>query len=225
MTVGGLRRQPVRGGGSRPLRGLAVSACRPQQHGAYAPLWLLTLASTRWAATLDQDLLGLKLLAALCFGISALLVWHLAERRTRWLSPAFFAWNPAVLVEGPLRLHNDLLLVPFVLAALWLLRRRQPGRSMAVVVLAALAKLSAAPVGVAVAVSLAKAGRRRGLSRRRARGDRILRAVLERPRHVQLAVGAVGTRAVVGGLVAGPGELTAAGAGRRVQCSCWRALA
>jgi len=52
-----------------------------------------------------------------CFGVSARLIWHLADERRRLVSLAFFAWNPAILVEGLVRLHNDLLTVPLVLGA------------------------------------------------------------------------------------------------------------
>ena len=132
---------------------------------AYGPVWwLLTRAFVQWATTLDEYLLGLKLLAAVCFGISAALIWRLADRRTRLLSLAFFAWNPALLVEGLLRLHNDLLTVPFVLGAVWLHQRGRASSSLVTAALGALVKVSVAPVGLVIAVGLLKSRRWRALA-------------------------------------------------------------
>src|SRR5207237_8901008 len=91
------------------------------------------------------------------FGLSAALIWRLADERTRLLSLAFFAWNPAVLIEGMLRLHNDLLTVPFVLGAVWLWRP-QPARSRAAALVLAtlgvLVKVTVAPLGLVLGIRL-----------------------------------------------------------------------
>lgn len=132
---------------------------------SYGPVWwLVARAFTQWASTLDQYLLGFKALAALCFGVSAALVWRLADERRRLVSLLFFVWNPAVLVEGLLRLHNDLLTVPFVLTAVLLLRRDRASASLAVTTLGVLVKVTVAPLGLAILAALVRTRRWRALA-------------------------------------------------------------
>jgi hypothetical protein len=122
---------------------------------SYGPVWwLIARAFTQWATSLDEYLLGFKALAALSFGVSAALVWRLADKHRRLVSLAFFVWNPAVLVEGVVRLHNDLLTVPFALAAVWLWRRNRPGASLVVTALGVLVKVTVAPLGLALVAAL-----------------------------------------------------------------------
>jgi hypothetical protein len=131
----------------------------------YGPVWwLLARLATQWATTLDEYLVGFKLLAAICFGVSAALVWRLADERMRLASLAFFVWNPAVLVDGLLRLHNDLLTVPFVLGAVWLWHRGRLSSALIAAALGTLAKVTVAPLGLVMAASLVKTARWRALA-------------------------------------------------------------
>lgn len=130
----------------------------------YGPLWwVLTRAFTGFATTLDQYLIGLKVLASVCFGVSVGLIWWLSPRPERLANALFFAWNPVVLLDGVLRLHNDLLIVPFVLAAV-LVARRRPALGLPLVALASLIKLLAAPLGVVLMADLVRARRLGGLA-------------------------------------------------------------
>jgi hypothetical protein len=120
----------------------------------YGPAWwLIARAFTGWAQDVDGYFVGFKLLALVCFGVSAVLVWPLAEPPRRLLALAFFAWNPIVLIDGLVRLHNDLLTVPFVLAALWLWRREHWSTALVAVTAGALIKLTVAPLGLALAAN------------------------------------------------------------------------
>jgi len=130
----------------------------------YGPLWwLLARAATQWATSLDEYLLGFKALSALSFALSAALIWRLADARYRLLSLAFFAWNPAVLIEGLVRTQNDLLTVPCALAAVWLFRRGNGGAAVLLSALGALVKVTVAPLGLVLAWSLLRARRWRVL--------------------------------------------------------------
>src|ERR1051326_2608954 len=162
---------------------------------SYGPVWwLIARAFTQWASSLDEYLLGFKALAALSFGASVALLWQLADKRRRLVALAFFVWNPAVLIEGLLRLHNDLLTVPFVLAAFW---RCVAGRDRA--------RRAGEGDGRS---SRPGAGRRAGADAPRARScrrasgvcgdhDRAVCAFLERTAHLRRAAGAGQSPAVV----------------------------
>ncbi len=131
---------------------------------SYGPVWwLIARAFTQWAANLNEYLLGFKAVAALSFGTSAVLLWHLADERRRLVSLVFFAWNPAVLIEGLLRLHNDLLTVPFVLLVIWLWRRNSASSSLLLAGLGVLVKVTVAPLGLALVAALARTRRWRAL--------------------------------------------------------------
>lgn len=129
----------------------------------YGPAWwLIARAFTQWASGLDAYLLGFKALAAVCFAVSAALIWRLADGPGRLMSLAFFAWNPVVLIDGVLRLHNDLMTVPFVLAGLWLWQRR-PSSSLLLVTLGALVKVTVAPLLLVFAAGILRTRRWRAL--------------------------------------------------------------
>jgi hypothetical protein len=133
---------------------------------SYGPAWWLgTRLFTQAAATLDQYLIGFKVLAAVCYAASLVLVWRLThDREDRLQRLVFFAWHPVLLIDGLVRLHNDLLTVPLVLGACWLYRRGRPGPGVAAIGLAALVKLTVAPVAAPLIVSLVRARRWRELS-------------------------------------------------------------
>jgi hypothetical protein len=90
------------------------------------------------------------------------LIWRLSEPEQRVRNAVFFAWNPVVLVDGVLRLHNDLLMVPFVLFALWLWQRRS-AVALPVAVLGALVKLTVAPLALVFVAQLIGVRRWRAL--------------------------------------------------------------
>ncbi|HEV7663656.1 MAG TPA: hypothetical protein VGQ62_08990 [Chloroflexota bacterium] len=118
----------------------------------YGPLWwFIARAFTQFAQTLDQYLIGFKILAAACFAASLGLIWQLSPPARRVQNAVFFAWNPIILIDGVLRLHNDLLTVPLLLLALWLWQRRS-ATALPTVALGALIKLTVAPLAVLIAV-------------------------------------------------------------------------
>jgi len=142
-----------------------LAAFREFSYGyAYGPLWwFASSAFTLGAQNLTAYLIGLKLLAATCFATSLLLVWQIAEPRQRVASLVFVAWNPIVLVDGLLRLHNDMIIAPWVLAAVWLWKQRLAALSVVSAVLGCLVKVTVAPVVVAIAATLVVARRWRAL--------------------------------------------------------------
>jgi glycosyl transferase family 87 len=120
--------------------------------------WLLTRLFTVGATRLEDYLLGLKMLAAVCYGVSVVLIWRLTESHEhRLTSLLFFAWSPVLLIDGLVRLHNDLLTVPFVLGAVWLWRRDRAASGLAAIVLAALIKMTVAPVVLPMILHLLRA--------------------------------------------------------------------
>lgn len=132
---------------------------------AYGPLFW----GAAWAATLGADrlfdyLVGFKALAALSLAASLALTWRLSPPHARLQRLAYVAWNPIILVDGLVRLHNDLLAVPVLLAAVWLWRSRRPACSLAAATLAMLIKLTVAPAAVAIVVLLVLARRWRSLA-------------------------------------------------------------
>jgi hypothetical protein len=130
----------------------------------YGPLWLqLARPFTQTATTLSSHLVGLKLLAAACFVVSAGLVWHLAPAGCRLASLVFFSWSPVILIMGLMRLHNDLATVPFVLASVWCWHRQRWTAALGCAAAAALIKLSVGPLWLVVAVGLVGARRWRAL--------------------------------------------------------------
>jgi hypothetical protein len=121
----------------------------------YGPAWwLLTRLFTQGARTLDQYLVAFKALAAVCFVCSLALIWLQTEPGERLTSLIFFAWSPVVLIDGLVRVHNDLLTVPFVLVAFWLWRRRRSASALTAVMVGALVKVTVGPVCLPLVLDL-----------------------------------------------------------------------
>jgi hypothetical protein len=131
----------------------------------YGPVWwLVGRAFTQNADALAGYLLGFKAIAAICFSAAFVLIWRLSDERNRLTNLVFFAWNPVILIDGVLRLHNDLITVPFVLAAVWLWSRARVSSAFVSVALGSLVKLFVAPLGLVFVLVLLGARRWRTLA-------------------------------------------------------------
>ena len=90
----------------------------------YGPLWEWAAG---WLAALGhgsplRSILIFKLFNLACYALGGLLVVRILQRRGEGRLVArllTFAWNPLVLLESMANGHNDLLMVLFVLLALW----------------------------------------------------------------------------------------------------------
>ncbi|HEX5166977.1 MAG TPA: hypothetical protein VFV93_16340 [Thermomicrobiales bacterium] len=113
----------------------------------YGPVWVWLSALVTWLAGGHQlaALLALKLIAIAAHLGSAALVWQLtreisgSERRAAWALLAY-GWNPLTITHFALDAHNDALMVLFLLAAIWLMRRCRPDLAFPALVLAVLVK-------------------------------------------------------------------------------------
>lgn len=107
---------------SDPWLGLAgewMDAASP-----YGPVWeWFSLAAYHIAGgEYFNHLLVLKIIAALAYLGCAWLVYRiLLAMRPRWAVAgcAFFAWNPLMLLESVQNAHNDILMIFFLLVAVW----------------------------------------------------------------------------------------------------------
>jgi hypothetical protein len=132
---------------------------------AYGPVWwLIVRAFTQGADGVAGYLVGYKVIAAICFGLSLALIWRMSDTRQRLPNLVFFAWNPVILVDGLLRLHNDLITLPFVLAAVWLWGRGRVSSALVATTLGTLVKLIVAPLGLVLVIALLAARRWRALT-------------------------------------------------------------
>jgi hypothetical protein len=131
----------------------------------YGPVWwLVGRAFTYSADNLAGYLLGFKAIAAICFAAPFALIWRLSDERNRLLNLVFFAWNPVILIDGVLRLHNDLMTVPFVLGAVWLWSRGRVSSACVATALGSLVKLTVAPLCLVLLIALVAARRWRTLA-------------------------------------------------------------
>jgi hypothetical protein len=93
---------------------------------AYGPLWetLSGILARLSGDHLLTNLLAHKWLAMGSYVLSVLLIaatlWRVAPGRAL-AGTLLFAWNPLILMEGLANAHNDLLMVAFLVAAIWLL--------------------------------------------------------------------------------------------------------
>ena len=90
----------------------------------YGPIWeLLSLGAYYFSGGgFLNHLFAIKVLCALAYIGSAWLVYCIIlEIRPEWavVGTAFFAWNPLVLFESVQNAHNDIVMVFFLLAAIW----------------------------------------------------------------------------------------------------------
>ncbi len=116
------------------------------QPSAYGPLWTIITCILQWMTDLFRTnnvaamVLALRLLGLGAHLLSTLLVWSIAGKlqelrgvisaKTRMRATLAFAWNPLLLFEACVNAHNDTVLLPFLLLAIWLFIRqaRQPAR-------------------------------------------------------------------------------------------------
>ena len=116
----------------------------PDERSVYGPFWqLLSLIPTAVAGeSILRGLVTFKVLGLVAFAGCTLLIWRLLSK----LGPAkaasgtlLFAWNPLLQFELVGNGHNDVVMVLFVLLAIWALLS---GRRLAVFPLLALAVLT-----------------------------------------------------------------------------------
>jgi len=113
----------------------------------YGPVWVWVSALVTWLAGGQQlaALLGIKLIVTLAHLAVAALVWLLAreitgsERRAAWALLAY-GWNPFAITHFALDAHNDAVMLLFLLAAIWFMRRRRPDLAFPALALSVLVK-------------------------------------------------------------------------------------
>ena len=115
----------------------------------YGPMWMLVAAafSAISGNNLLLNMLLFKVVGALGVIACAALIYVIARRFAPGSADRialFFAWNPLVLWEEVGNGHNDVVMMFFVLVALWLMMRRQTYFALAFLVLGALVKYTAA---------------------------------------------------------------------------------
>ncbi|MEP7199311.1 MAG: polyprenol phosphomannose-dependent alpha 1,6 mannosyltransferase MptB, partial [Chloroflexota bacterium] len=115
----------------------------------YGPLWTyLSVALYRLAGdVLLTNLVLFKLLPALSIVACAFILYDMLKARGDGRAVAgvlLFTWNPLLLFESVVNGHNDIVMVMFVLVALWLYRRRRFTTALVCCVLAACVKAAAA---------------------------------------------------------------------------------
>ena len=94
----------------------------------YGPIWEWLSLGAYYLARggFLPHLFAIKILSALAYlGSAGLLYWTLRLVSPQWavLGTAFFAWNPLVLFESVQNAHNDILMVFFLVAAVWAFAR------------------------------------------------------------------------------------------------------
>ncbi len=110
------------------------------QPSAYGPMWTMITCILQWATDLFGTnniaamVLALRLLGLCSHLLSTLLVWSIAGRlqemrgvisqKMRMQATLAFAWNPLLLFEACVNAHNDTVLLPFLLLAIWLFVRQ-----------------------------------------------------------------------------------------------------
>lgn len=134
----------------------------------YGPLWTyLSFALAQLGGnSLLLNLLFFKLLPILCSLISAWFIDDLLRARdmgSTLRGVLLFAWNPLLLFESVVNGHNDIVMMTFVLGALWLYHRRRFTLAVTACLLAALIKIAALvalPVVFVAAMKNIRAGTR-----------------------------------------------------------------
>jgi hypothetical protein len=89
---------------------------------------------------------GYRLLAVGVSGLCGVLIYRIVQRHAAALAPAAllaWLWNPLLLTASAVGAHNDLILVVWMLAALWLLQRSRWLLGLLALLLAAHVKLTA----------------------------------------------------------------------------------
>lgn len=113
----------------------------------YGPIWLGLSGGLH--ALIGEDLLSnilmFKVLATIATGTSGALIYAILRRAApehALAGLAFWLLNPLVLNEGALHGHNDLVMVSFMLAGVWLLGRARPSAGVLLLTAAGLVKVS-----------------------------------------------------------------------------------
>ncbi len=110
------------------------------QPSAYGPMWTMITCILQWITDLFRAnnvaamVLALRLLGLCAHLFSTLLVWSIAGQlqelhgvitpKMRVRATLAFAWNPLLLFEACVNAHNDTILLPFLLLAIWLFVRQ-----------------------------------------------------------------------------------------------------
>ncbi len=110
------------------------------QPSAYGPMWTIITCILQWVTdsfhtdNIAAMVLALRLLGLGAHLLSTLLVWSIAGQlqdlqgvvapKTRMRATLAFAWNPLLLFEACVNAHNDTILLPFLLLAIWLFVRQ-----------------------------------------------------------------------------------------------------
>src|SRR5512137_710015 len=115
---------PAQFPGNDPWVGLAAEwASAPSPYG---PVWQVLSLGAYFAGGGDflRQVYALKILMILAYlGCGALIYLILKQRRPEWAVAGMvaFAWNPLVLLEVAQNGHNDIVMIFFLLAAVWAL--------------------------------------------------------------------------------------------------------
>ncbi|MFN8635630.1 MAG: glycosyltransferase 87 family protein [Chloroflexota bacterium] len=124
----------------------------PNERSVYGPAWQLLSLLPTWVSGDDmlRGLVSFKLLGLIAFVVCSLVLWRLLQR----LDPAraasgtlLFAWNPLLQFELVGNGHNDVVMVLFVLLALWALIAERRLLALPLLALAVLTKLLAVALG------------------------------------------------------------------------------
>ncbi|HEV2654006.1 MAG TPA: hypothetical protein VGT82_03580, partial [Ktedonobacteraceae bacterium] len=110
------------------------------QPSAYGPMWTIITCILQWITDLFSTnnvaamVLALRLLGLCAHLFSTLLVWSITGQlqelheviapKMRVRATLAFAWNPLLLFEACVNAHNDIIMLPFLLLAIWLLVRQ-----------------------------------------------------------------------------------------------------
>jgi hypothetical protein len=110
------------------------------QPSAYGPMWTMITCILQWITDLFHTnnvaamVLALRLLGLCAHLFSTWLVWSIAGQlqelrgvsapKIRIRATLAFAWNPLLLFEACVNAHNDIILLPFLLLAIWLFVRQ-----------------------------------------------------------------------------------------------------
>lgn len=136
----------------------------PNERSVYGPVWqLLSLLPTAVAGDdLLRGLLAFKVVGLAAFVACSLLIWRLLGRLAPELAASgtlLFAWNPLLHFELVGNGHNDVVMVVFVLLAVWALVGERRVLVLPLLALAVLTKLLAVALGPVVLYGLVR-GRR-----------------------------------------------------------------
>ncbi len=117
----------------------------------YGPLWTyLSLILYQLAGDdLLRNLLAFKLLPSACIIACSVMIYDLLRGRGTGAALSgvlLFAWNPLLLFESVVNGHNDIVMITFVVFALWLYQRRHFQAAVIVCLLATFIKIAAAPL-------------------------------------------------------------------------------